>query len=44
MVLIGLVVLTYVPGSPTMYKHMLVTRRKQFAELAKSKDAATKKQ
>ncbi|RYG60887.1 hypothetical protein EON64_18985 [archaeon] len=33
MVLIALVVVTYVPGSPTMYKHMLKTRKKQFQEL-----------
>ncbi len=31
--LILLVIVTYVPGSPTMYKHMLKTRRKQFQEL-----------
>eukprot|EP01039_Chlorochromonas_danica_P002880 gene2879-3145_t len=30
LVLIAVVILTYVPGSPTMYKHMLKTRQKQF--------------
>lgn len=33
MVAIGLVILSYVPGSPKMYLHMVKTRRKQFKEL-----------
>lgn len=32
LVLIFMVILTYIPGSPTMYKHMLKTRNKQFKE------------
>lgn len=43
MVLTGLVILTYIPGSPTMYKHMLKTRRKQFDELKKKEAADDKK-
>ena len=43
MVLTGLVILTYIPGSPTMYKHMLKTRRKQFDELKKKETADDKK-
>lgn len=43
MILTGLVILTYIPGSPTMYKHMLKTRRKQFDELKKKKVDEEKK-
>lgn len=32
-VLIVLVALTYIPGSPTMYMHMVNARKKQFAKL-----------
>lgn len=41
LVLIVLVVATYVPGSPKMYKHMVKTRSKQFKDF---KEAADKKE
>lgn len=34
-VLIFIVILTYIPGSPKMYGHMLKTRRKQMSDLNK---------
>lgn len=40
--LIFIVALTYIPGSPTMYGHMVKTRRKQFAEHKKSVKEANK--
>eukprot|EP01040_Poterioochromonas_malhamensis_P010298 gene10296-11200_t len=41
--LIFFVVLTYIPGSPKMYGHMLKTRKKQFAERKKELEAQNKK-
>jgi len=43
LLLIIIVILTYVPGSPTMYGHMVTTRKKQLA-LRKEKDAGQKKE
>eukprot|EP01041_Mallomonas_annulata_P002213 gene2213-4301_t len=37
LLLIYIVAITYIPGSPKMYGHMLKTRKKQFAEHAKGK-------